>query len=268
MYRFTRFLIVGLLMLPMLCNGQETLFTDPSAAGVKVLGADTPIPIGELVVLSAELLNPPKEVKEVNYSWTILPKRDAVLWPDQTKIVFGTGNAPREYTIVLTAAVLSAGDDLKLLQSYTTVTTVKVGGSGPVDPNPPVDPVDPVDPVNPVDPNALSGIAKQAYSWVSLVKTGPNYTAESVKTDAAKLAVSFDSIASSVAAGVYKDYNDILVATRNSNRLAIANRDEWLPWFEKLSAQLKESFNDGSIKTNDQIAQAWRDIAKGLSKAR
>lgn len=262
-----KLLMVGMLALPVVGYSQETLYTD-SSEGVKVVGADAPIPIGELVVLTAELKNPPKDIKEVNYSWTILPKRDAVLWPDQTKIVFGTGNAPREYTIVLTAAVLSAGDEMKLLQSYTTVTTVKVGGSDPVKPVDPVAPVDPVTPVDPIDPNPLTGISKDVYQWISLVKTTPLYTNEMIKADAAKLAVSFEAVAASVAAGIYKDYNEILTATRNSNRQAIANRDEWLPWFEKLSAKLKESYADGSIKTNDQISQAWRDIAKGLNKAK
>jgi hypothetical protein len=90
---------------------------------------------------------------------------------------------------------------------------------------------------------------------------------ETRNSDASLLADSFESIASSIAAGVYKDYNSILTATRNANRLAISSKNEWAPWFAKLASKLEASFSDGSIKTQDQVQLAWREIAYGLKKA-
>lgn len=269
---FCAFTIIG--------NAQEVTSTVEDSTQVKVIGADKPVPIGELIKLSVELVTPPKEVKSVAYSWTVLPPREVVVWPDQNKVVFGTGNKPTTYTVIVTAAVLSDGLDTPRLQSFTTVVTVKVGeGTSPVEPDKPQpdkpqpdkpDPDKPEpnnpEPPLPVDPN-LTGLAKEAYDWVNLVKITNTYPKTSLKSDANKLAASFESIAAAVAAGVYKDWASILNATRDSNREAITNKEEWLPWFNKLSSHLEESYTNGTIKSFGQVQQAWKDIATGLKAA-
>jgi hypothetical protein len=234
----------------------------PTAPKVSIEGADKPIGIGDIVVLSVKLDSQPKDLSTVSYSWTILPAKNIETWPDGTKVLFGTGVKPQKITVILNAAFVftaKQGDKTDVsLKTTTTVIEVTIDDS--VTPTPGPTPGPGPKPVIP----SLTTAAKE---WVTLVKKTPKYTDSEVKIDAEKLAESFSSIAAAIAAGTLKDQNAILKATKESNDSAISNREEWLPWFKKLSDHLSAANKDGTIKSTSQYATAWREISTGLTNA-
>lgn len=234
----------------------------PTAPKVSIEGADKPIGIGEIVVLSVKLDSQPKDLSTVSYSWTILPAKNIETWPDGTKVLFGTGVKPQKITVILNAAFVFAakqGEKTDVtLKTTTTVIEVTIDDS--VTPTPGPTPGPGPKPVVPT-------LTTSAKEWVTLVKKTPKYSDTDIKSDASKLADSFSGIAAAIAAGTLKDQNAILKATKESNDSAISNREEWLPWFKKLSDYLSTANKDGSIKTTSQYAAAWRDISAGLTNA-
>lgn len=247
---------------------EDGKFTPPL---LEIGGADEPIPLGELVQL---WIKPPDRLPEdldsTIYSWTVLPKKKVVIWPDKTRILFGAGVKSSTYVVVVTAShVFVEKEQDKITnvaqRAVTKIVSVKVGDGvtpGPIDP---VDPVDPVDP--PPPPPKLEGLAKDAYEWVREVKRTSAYTEAKVKADAKKLSESFKNVAAAIQAGTLQDVSAILKATKESNDAAIENRNDWLPWFTKVQTHLQESYNAGTIKTLMQFTQAWKDIAAGLEAA-
>lgn len=237
-----------------------------SAPVLTITGADKPINIGELVVLDATLDNPPKDLATVSYSWTVLPQKNIVTWPDGAKIIFGTGTRPQSVTVILTASFLfTTKDQDKItdvaLRTATTIATVKIVQDG-TDPEPGPGPGPGPGPVVPT-----SAFAKNAQEWVASVKTTNKYGAKDVKADAAALAQSFERIAAAIAAGTIKGPQNILKESKDSNDSAIQARDNWLPWFNKLSEALQSANKSGSLKSDDDYAKTWREIAKGLTAA-
>lgn len=233
---------------------------------ITINGAEQAIPIGELVQLSVSLDSKPKDFHSVSYTWTVLPKKSVIVWPDGTRIIFGTGTQTQNFTVILTASfVYTVKEGEKITEvaqrSTTSTATVQIqGGSTPPGPGP-----GPVDPINP--DGGLTGLSKQAFDWVGLVSRTGTYTDDKVKADAKKLATSFNNIAAAIAAGTYPDVQAILKASKESNDAAIENRNEWLPWFTKMSEHLQQAYSNGTTRTPQQFASAWREITKGLEAA-
>lgn len=227
---------------------------------IAIVGAERAIPVGEMVQLGVKLDSKPKDLHSVSYTWTILPRKPFIVWPDGTQIIFGTGTQSQNYTAILTASfvyVVKEGDKIIEVaqRSVTNTATVQIGGGSL--PNP--------DPTDPPDPDGdLLGLSKQAFEWVALVSRTNAYTEANVKADAKKLAASFTTVSTAIDAGTYADVAAIMKATKESNDQAFENRNEWLPWFSKMSIYLQQAYNSGAIRTPQQYAVAWRDIAKGL----
>lgn len=102
-------------------------------------------------------------------------------------------------------------------------------------------------------------------AWASVVAAGLEKVDDTAE-ERAKLASSFEVMASQIAAGVLKDKDAIQRATRQSNLTAIGaeNRQRWLPFFEHLQqALIKAAMTDPQ-----KIAAAWRQIAEGLRDAK
>jgi len=226
-------------------------------------GADKPINIGELVQLWAKLDSTPKDLHSVTYSWTVLPQKNSIVWPDSTQIIFGTGTKAQSIVVVLTASfvyTVKEGDKIvEIAQRSTTNTiTVQISDSEHLDPEPTPEP-------NPPNPGPdLNGLSKNAFEWTSLIARTPTYTNDKIKSDAKKLADSFNKIAAATAAGIYPDIAAILKATKDNNDAVIETKNEWLPWFTKISEFLQQSYKDGTIRTIQQYNIAWKEIAKGL----
>lgn len=216
-----------------------------------------PVPYGKLLQFWVKpVAKRPEKLKSVAYTWTVIPKEDAIIWPDTTKIVFSSGSKPQSYVVMLTASYVYVDGDKIIQKANQAITMVQVGelntGTGTVTPK--------------VPPTGLSAIAKQSYEWVGLVKTG-TYTNEQLKADAKKLAVTFNDVATAIDKAQLTDVNDIMATTRNENNKILENKAEWAPWFTKMSDLIRSGYTDNTIRTPAQYAEVWREIAKGLEAA-
>lgn len=233
---------------------------------LNVGGADSPIPLGELVQLwikQPDII--PDNLYSTAYTWTLLPNKSFVTWPDKTRILFGAGVQNSTFVAIVTASHVfvdkDADGDLNNItqRTVTKMVTVKIGDGTVIPP----------DPGGGEDggggggdiPPGITGLAKQSYDWTI------NVNVASKKADAAKLAASFTAVAAQIQNGTLRDVSAILNATKQNNDRAITTRDQWLPWFTRMSEHLQKSFSNGSIKTLQQFNTAWLEIAKGLQAA-
>lgn len=252
---------------------------------VTVSGAQKPVPVGELIALTANIDNKPINLHSVSYSWTILPQRETLIWPDGTKAVFGTGTNTPNYTVILTASfvfITKDGDKILDIAQKTSTQSiiVKIDNTAPTKPTnpetpvqPPTDkpnipegPTSPTNPTTPTEPvdTELTGLAKLACDWTNLVIRNDSNQDEDIKIDANSLSKSFINIAALIDNGTYNDVHSIMNATKTSNDSVIKHKIEWLPWFAKMSEHLQNSFKEGSIREPEQFSKAWKEIAKGL----
>lgn len=241
---------------------EDPKYTPPA---LSIGGADSPISLGELVQL---WVKPPDIIPDnlysTAYTWTLLPNKNFIVWPDKTRILFGAGIQNATFVAIVTASHVfveknAEGDFNNIIQrTITKMVTIKIG-DGTVIPPPGGGGGNGG---NGGDiPPGITGLAKQAYDWTA------NINVTSKKADAAKLAASFTAIAVQIQNGTLRDISAILNATKQSNDRAITTRDQWLPWFTKMSEHLQKSFSNGTIKTLQQFNTAWLEIAKGLQAA-
>ena len=223
----------------------------------EIVGADQQYQVGDLVELWVKPNEPPQDLISVNYSWTVLPTTDFRIWPDQTRILFGTGAINNTYQIVLTASYVFSdvnpdGTMTGIEQrSMTTMSTVQVGDGK----------------LQPTD-TQLTGLANLSNSWVAQVNRTDVYKESDIKLDAAKLAISFRKIAEQIKEGKLSGLEQILSAAKTSNDAAVGSRKaEWLPWFNKMSEYLQESHSNQILVDDNQFQQAWINIANGLESA-
>ena len=242
---------------------------------INITGAEKPIDIGELVVLNTTVDTKTSNLHSISYAWTILPKRDLLVWPDGTRAIFGTGTAPANYTVILTTSfVYTVKDNDKIIdvvqRSSTQSVIVSVGRPDepvtPINPNP-TEPTTPAEPNPPIPTNPsvpLEGLAKSVAEWTNLVIRTETNQEEDIKLDAQKLAAAFKSIATQIDSGKFTDVAEIISAAKTANDAAIQHRDEWLPWFAKLSEYIQRSYNNGTLKEVSQFSEAWKAISSGL----
>lgn len=230
-------------------------------------GADTTYSIGDIVQLWIKPIpQKPEFLESVMYSWTILPSKKSIVWPDSTRVIFGTGSKSRTYTVILTASYVyvEPGNDKPTIaqRAITKSVQVKVGDGQTPDPDEPDDP----NPPDPPDPG-LSGLSKSAFDWTAFVEVGPDYGVNEVKQDAAVLANNFTQIAAAIDNGELVSITSILQKTKDLNDSGTVNRNAWLPWFVKMSEYLKQAYRNGTISTPAQFSEAWKQISKGLAAA-
>lgn len=255
----TFIICVGIISISTLVGEAQPPNTESSAPVVKIIGAESPVKVGEIVQLSALLDNTPADLHSVAYSWTILPAKEVINWPDGTKIIFGTGTSPKTYTAILTASFVFVQKDgdkiLNIIQKANTqsVNITIEGSSGENKPNP----------TYPED--ELSGLAKKAYDWIALIQRSDNYIEEDIRADAEILAKSFMEIAIKIDKSELSDATNILNMTKDRNNTVLTRRNEWQPWFTKMSEYLEQAYKNGEIRTPAQFSQAWKQIAIGLS---
>lgn len=256
-----------------------------------IIGAEEPIPTGEIVVLKISPIdakNKPQFLKEIRYQWTVFKngkKFDRFIpWPDNSTLVFGSGNDTRaDIKVLLSIAYrYEVTEDVKDKDGKVTgkkitesamrlaqikVAQVKVG----TEPNPPPGP-DP-DPINPtpapVFPPGKYGLSKIVYDAASLV----NLDSTSKQRSATALANNYKGIASSIRAGAIKSPQDALIKTKDGNGAALKSvsvvNSSWEPWDVEVQRML-DKFNkvDKTLATVQDIATAWDEISAGLMQVK
>ncbi|MGB9619091.1 MAG: hypothetical protein ACPL7K_01610 [Armatimonadota bacterium] len=136
------------------------------------------------------------------------------------------------------AIVLAVGDPPRVEIVYLAVQP----GPGPAPPRPEI-------------PEA----ERLAREWLSLVQ-------EPARSRAGALAAAFRNVAERIEKGDLTDATAIIEASTQANREALgADRNAWLPWFEKLRSYMNTLAESGKLKTVEEHAKLFREIANGLN---
>jgi len=205
---------------------------------------------GDLVVLDAT-----QSRDAVGFAWVLADGDKTFLEVENgRKVVFATGTAGR-YTFVLVVANAQADGKPQVVVARHVLT---IGDPQP-NPNPP-NPNPPGPQPEPLPPGkyGLAGFTCDAAANV------PLSAAERMRT-AAALAGSFDSIASTIAAGAIKTPADAIAATQANNITVLGNsRDAWRTWAEALRVKLNTLSESGQMTAMEDYITAWREISTGL----
>lgn len=227
-------------------------------------GTDDKVEFGELIDLKAAITPPtPKWLVDKAYGWTILPTRDkVVVWPDNSRIVFGSGNVARTYTVIVTGSFVYAlpGTDGKVTtvtqRQVTIIKTVQVGDPTPATP--------PAKPDQGPSSSANTSLGEAILEWTADLKM----PSEAKFSGLTVLARSFRGIAAQIDSGTLKTPQEIIAKTRASNDMAIADHKTWAPWFTNLNKRLEAMAKDGKLNSPEQYAETWRTIAASLESFR
>ena len=119
-------------------------------------------------------------------------------------------------------------------------------------PNPPPGPGP-----GPPEPD-LAGLSKDVHAWASAIPP-PD------RTIAGDIGQNFADVAAAVSAGVLKDPAAIVKETHTRNLATQGDkRAAWQAFFQKLQARLNTLAQSNDLKSTDQHAVLWREIAAGL----
>jgi hypothetical protein len=237
----------------------SSLATDFVVPQQKIVGAEAPVPLGELVDLSVSpIKDPPKHFVSYSIAWKVFDgDKEKRVREYQDGIFFGAGVVPKKMTALVAVTylyVVKEGD--KAIEVATKTVII----SSPViigeDPGPSPDPVAP----EPSFPEARYNLNKKAYS-LAMSKV----PAAIRKGSATAVAKSFESMASAVAAGAIMEVDDLLKKTTESNRVAVgANKAAWEPFFKEMQDTLYSLYESKQMVTASDFAEAWREVATGL----
>lgn len=233
---FTSFLLAATVLGGAPCSQAES----PRA----VIDAPAQATVGDLVVLSAEGSH------ASDFAWRLANSEKTFLPVDGgRRCVFSSGS-PGKFVFVLAVA---CGDQVAVALHTIDVVT-------PEPPNPDPSPVPPTP--DPDLPPGKFNLAKLARDWaLTTVSLDPSQRKETARS----LAASFSSLAAAIAAGTVTDPAQILAQTLASNQQALGDRRQaWKEWGEKLAKELEALHGDGSLRSAESYAIAWREIALGL----
>lgn len=227
----------------------------------KIVGAEAPIPLGELVDLTiSKITDPPKYFVSYSVAWKVFDgDKEKRVREYQDGIFFGAGIVPKKMTALVAVTYLYV---IKDMDKITDVATRTVIISTPVtigdgnDPDPAPDPSAP----DPSFPETRYNLHKKAYN-LAMSKV----PAAARKAGAQNIAKSFESIASAVSAGAINEVDDILRKTTEANRSAVGNsRADWEPFFKQMQDVLYTLYENKQMVNVSDFAEAWREVASGL----
>ena len=229
----------------------------------KIVGAESPVPLGELVDLTVSpIKDPPKHFVSCSIAWKVFDgDKEKRVREYQDGIFFGAGVVPKRMTALAAITYLYV---VKEGDKTTEIVTKTVIISSPViigeDLGPAPDPAAP----EPSFPEGRYNLQKTAYS-LAMGKV----PAATRKGSATAVAKSFESMASAVAAGAVKEVDDLLKKTAESNRAAVgANKAAWEPFFKEIQDTLYSLYEGKQMVTATDFAEAWREVAAGLKSVK
>jgi hypothetical protein len=230
----------------------------------KIVGAELPIPLGELVDLSiSPIQSSPKFLVSTTYAWKVFDGyTEKRIRNYENGVFFGSGiQAKRLKVIVSITHLYIVKDNEKLLETAIRTnfisTDVFIGEQ---------------DPDTPPEPEVEPEFGESKYQLSKFVYDGVKNNIKLSKSDKAKqcaaIATSFDSIAAAIAAGTIATLDDILKKTAESNKLALTrsggDRTKWEPVFTEIQEKLFDLYKTNKMQTKEDFAIAWREISSGL----
>lgn len=194
-----------------------------------VIEAPSKVKVGEMIVIDVT-----KSHGE-GFDMKVIPEPPQVrVFEDGKVICAATGSKSTEYLFIISCA-LNGKSDVK-------THVVKVQG---------------VEPVIPDRPGM--DIPKKVLSWCEGIDS------PTARDDALKLAQSFASIATVIESGAFADPDEIVAATKTSNRDALGdNLEHWVPLLDGLMVELKAMADAGMLPDPQSHGKVWTDVATGL----
>jgi len=241
----------------------SSLATDFVVPQQKIVGAEAPVPLGELVDLTvSSIKDPPKHFVSCSIAWKVFDgDKEKRVREYQDGIFFGAGVVPKRMTALAAITylyVVKEGDKTSEIVTKTVIISSPVIIGEDLDPNP-----EPLAP-EPTFPEARYNLQKKAYSLA--INKVP---AAIRKGSATAVAKSFESMASAVAAGAIKEVDELLKKTAESNRAAVgANKAAWEPFFKEMQEALYSLYESKQMLTATDFAEAWREVAAGLKSVK
>lgn len=220
----------------------QDVVTQPTAEAKIVIDAPKTGAVGELIRL--DVTGSTAE----SFKWLLVPQSvDFEFYDGGKKAVF-SARTPGSYMFIIACA--SGG-------TVDVVTHVVAIGDGGVSPPTPPTPPTPPNPDDPIIPVPLSDLQSRIIKWCTDSKLP--------KLEASKLAASFSSVASTIAAGVNTTPEQIVAATGEANRAALGTSIEaWIPVLKNIQGDLKKESEAGNLQTAQQHQDMWTAIAKAL----
>ncbi len=273
---------------------------------VKLTGIDGPDALGEMIVISANIDQStiPTNLKSIRYKWTVLEngkvKMNVLPWPDGTKIIFAAGMNPKRMTVILDVDCLFetkgplkvAGEDGKVLDKARIVDVegkiiteavtassmespelimqeVIIGGNPPNPPDP--TPVPPNPGPNPNPPLPVPVPDKFGLTKFTTQIFYDNVPSEHLKAGP-YISNAFKGVAAQIAAGTLKGETAILGASKAANIAAIkeagSDKAAWAQFDKLLGDKIYDLYKTKKIATNEDWADAFREISNGLTGAK
>lgn len=251
---------IALAVLVVLMVGAVAHADDYPVPEQHIVGAENPVPLGELATLSlSPVKSPPANLATTSVTWAVFDgtKRKQFATDAEGRVFFGTGLKPKSLLVTASVTyvfVVKDGDKVKTAVAKTIVLDAEViigekapPSDPPVNPNPPSDPT-------PVGRFGLTKFIKDA------AKGSPTGTGK-------LLGANFNIVSANIKAGKLKGYKDILKATKDLNAQTLANNDgadAWGSVLDSLGDKVFELFQAGTIKSDDDFAQAWAEVADAI----
>lgn len=224
------------------------LFFTPLQAKAVIMGPTGCAP-GDLCIFDAT------ESVGSGYSWIVIPDTKNKIIVDGGKRLILSGRKLSKFYIVL--AVADEKGAVSQVQHTIEITDDSNPQPGP-EPKPPAP--------NPTPPNPspnLTGFAKQVHDWILL------HVDESDRVKALALSKTYRSVASAIAAGTLRLPSDILETVREKNTIIYGEEPKsWREWDKRLTAELKERNQNGSLRHPDDFRKVYLEVAKGLEAVR
>ena len=247
---------------------------------ITIIGADSPIDAGELIVLNAKVENEPENLSSVIYKWKILEacgkEKTFIEWPGSKQIVFSAGIKSKSYFVILVAHFLFVDHEGEIVtnvqhaSSKIIIKNIKVEGWQPPppptnpNPNPPREPVPPQPPMP--EPNNLSGLT---HKWI-IESDFSGLNIQQKKDSAKALEESFLSVAQLIDQEILNDPLPILDITGIQNIQALENigidSESWADWSEKFQNHIYGMYEQKQLPSAKDYAKVWREVATGLQQ--
>ncbi len=219
---------------------------------------------GSLVTLDASA-----SAEGDTYAWVFVspPGHPFVTTGVESRVIaFATKCHAESYAIVLLAIKVDSNGKPSVA---TTTYTVTVEGTIPPNPNPPnpnppgPDPPIPPTPPEPPEPPGPTkfGLSRLVYDEAMKLDSGE-------KAKASRAADNFDRFAAKMAAGTYSGTDRAQIDAANLD-IVTANRAiplgaAWMAWGQAVGAKMNSLWTSGDVRTPNNYAEAWREIASGL----
>lgn len=253
----TKFILPAVAALVLFVN--STFATEFTVPKQNIVGAESPIPLGELVDLSiSPIKDPPMHFTAFSVAWKVFDgDKEKRVREYQDGIFFGAGVVPKRMTALVAITYLFTvkdGDRINEVGTKTVIlsTPVIIGDGASPEPSP--------SDVEPKFPESKFNLSLTTYKAVM-----SKVPSSARKPGANNIAKSFESIASAIAAGALNEVDDILRKTTESNREAIGNKkSDWEPFFKYMQDTLYSLYENKKLVTAVDFAEAWREVAAGL----